>query len=213
MPPRVKICGITNAQDAQAAIASGASYLGLIFAESSPRRLSINDAQEIAQGVNGVCPLVGVFQNALLSEVERIADAVPLDFLQFHGDESSQYCAHFDLPVVKVFSVNFTSRIDPLPLVNKYVECCDFVMFDRPKSLVDPHWLERAVGSLKKYERDLPSYFLAGGLSATNLQLVLDQLHPHAVDVARGVEMEVGRKDVQAMRDFCDVANAGRWRG
>jgi phosphoribosylanthranilate isomerase len=206
MPVKVKICGITNSKDATSAALLGASYLGLIFAESSSRRINVQRAEEIGTSVAGACPLVGVFQDAALSDALKTVEQAHLDLVQLHGLESAQYCSQFTVPVIKVFSLDFTSQIDPREFLNDYLDCCDFVMFDKPKGLIAPDWLDRAVRALEKVEQDLPPYFLAGGLSPLNLKMVLNLLHPYCVDVVSGVESEVGRKDTKLVKDFCDAA-------
>jgi phosphoribosylanthranilate isomerase len=206
VPVKVKICGITNSEDAASAVASGASYLGLIFAESSPRRISVNVAEQIMASLLEERPLVGVFQNANISDALKAVEQARLDLVQLHGEESAQYCSQFTVPVIKVFSLNFANKVDPRQYLDSYLDCCDFVMFDKPKGLVDPDWLNRAIDVLEKVEPDLPPYFLAGGLSPSNLKTVFNVLHPYCVDVVSGVESAIGQKDTKLMKDFCDAA-------
>jgi phosphoribosylanthranilate isomerase len=210
MTVKVKICGITNSEDAISAVSFGASYLGLIFADASPRKVDIQIAQKIRKAVAGPCQLVGVFQDATLSDALKIANDVDLDLVQLHGIESPQYCSEFSVPVIKVFNLDFVSGSDPLQYLSHYMDCCDFVMFDKPKGLVAPDWLDRAASALEKVEQDLPAYFLAGGLAPANLEKVLTLIHPYCVDVASGVESTVGRKDQKLMKDFCDIALEAR---
>jgi len=206
MAPKVKICGITNSEDATLAVSFGASYLGLIFADTSPRKIDIQIAQKIRKSVKGPCQLVGVFQDATLADALKIVNDVNLDLVQLHGIETPQYCSEFSVPVIKVFELDFVNGSDPLLYISQYLDYCDFVMFDKPKGLVAPDWLDRAASTLEKIEQDLPAYFLAGGLSHQNLENVLLLLHPYCVDVASGVEASVGRKDPELMKHFCDIA-------
>jgi len=206
MTAKVKICGITNGEDAKLAVSFGASFLGLIFADTSPRKIDIQTAQKIRKAVTGPTQLVGVFQDAALADVLKIAEDVQLDLVQLHGIESPQYCSEFKVPIIKVFNLDFVSGTDPLQYLSSYLDYCDFVMFDRPKGLVAPDWLDRATTALAQVEKDLPGYFLAGGLKPENLEKILLLIHPYCVDVASGVESAVGRKDPKLMKQFCDLA-------
>jgi phosphoribosylanthranilate isomerase len=206
MTIKVKICGITNVQDARCAVSFGASYAGMIFADASPRKVDIQTAQEIRKAVGNTCEVVGVFQDTPLPDVLKLVQDVELDLVQLHGIETPEYCSAFKLPLIKVFNLDFVSGTDPRQYLSLYQGYCDFVMFDKPKGLVAPDWLDRAVSALEKIEQDLPPYFLAGGLLPENLEKVLTVISPYCVDVASGVESTVRQKDPRLVKDFCDAA-------
>jgi len=205
VPPKIKICGTTNVEDATASISSGASYIGLIFAASSSRRVDLKNAKEIAAAVAGKCPLVGIFQNNPLHDVLQITAQVPLELVQLHGNESAEYCAQMTVPVIKVFSLDFNEPINLKQLLQDYCKHVAFFMFDKPKALIDPNWLSRAINSLATIEKDLPPYFFAGGLTPTNVNKVLNALQPYCLDVVSGIESRIGCKDPQLMKEFCDA--------
>ena len=101
----VKICGITNLKDARMAVQSGASALGFIFYDKSPRYISPEIARQIAVDLQGQVSFVGVFVDETLDHIHAVADEVELNFIQLHGNESSQYCHKVQFSVIKVFRV------------------------------------------------------------------------------------------------------------
>ena len=109
---RVKICGLTRVEDAQAAIALGVDALGLVFFDKSPRCVSIEQAQAIAAVVPAFTQTVGLFVNASESEVHHVLRHVPLDVLQFHGDETPEFCRVFQRPYIKAVRVASAQDIE-----------------------------------------------------------------------------------------------------
>ncbi|WP_286803111.1 phosphoribosylanthranilate isomerase, partial [Marinobacter sp. UBA2498] len=95
MSARVKICGLTRPEDIDGAVQFGADALGLVFYEPSPRSVSLDQAAELAKRVPAFMSVVGLFVNPSRQEVEAVLERVPLDLLQFHGDESADFCASF----------------------------------------------------------------------------------------------------------------------
>src|SRR5689334_18431837 len=102
---RIKICGLTRSQDLQAAVAAGADAVGFVFYPSSPRYVSIEQAQALAKDLPPFVTLVGLFVNAEPEEVQAVLAAVPLQLLQFHGDEDEAYCKQFGRPYIKAARV------------------------------------------------------------------------------------------------------------
>src|SRR5262249_24292456 len=149
------------------------------FAEASPRKVDVQTAQKIQKAMAGSCQLVDVFQDAELSDALRIVEETGIDIVQLHGIETPEYSSEFKVPVIKVFNLDFVKGYDPLEYLTLYLDCCDFVMFDKPKGIVAPDWLNRATDALAEVEKDLPGYFLAGGLTPENLENVLLSLHPY----------------------------------
>jgi phosphoribosylanthranilate isomerase len=210
MGVRIKICGITRACDAEAAIALGAAMLGLNFYAKSPRCIGIAQAQEIAHVNAGRAQLVGVFVNMNLSQVLRIARAVPLDAVQLHGDESADDCAAVaaEFPVIRALKVD----ADFSPARVAGFAACSGVLLDTPTvahggsgesfdwASVDWESVRRAVPSSR--------LLLAGGLHAGNVAQAIAIARPGAVDVCSGVEGAKGIKDMQKMREFVAAVRA-----
>jgi phosphoribosylanthranilate isomerase len=222
----IKVCGITNPDDALAAMEAGADFLGLIFVPASPRSTSEAQAQAIVEAVRRqgrLVKLVGVFQNALPAEMGRIIGMLGLDFAQLHGDESLKICEALPVPVIKALTV----QRGMLPeAVIRLLECyaplagsnIRSVLLDTPKTAdATTHaWVQ--VADLLLHEsvqarlRKMP-YFLAGGLAPETVGQVVERFSPDGVDVASGVESMPGQKDHDKLRAFCravrHVENAG----
>lgn len=200
---QVKICGITNVEDALTAVDAGAHYLGLIFVASSPRFVSAPTAAAIAARLKGSgCRLVGVFQNAEDGYIETVKDAVPLDYVQLHGQETAAQCARL-APAIKAV----TAVEDAIAFGGH----ADIILIDRPKSSADPQFIAglAAHPSLPA----IPPFLLSGGLHPENLGDVIalfkDCPALLGFDVASGVEKSPGQKDADKIREFCHIAQAG----
>jgi phosphoribosylanthranilate isomerase len=189
MSVKVKICGIACVEDARAAVAAGADFLGLNFHPPSPRHLDIDAATAIAAAVGGV-PLVGVFVDAPRDTVERIAAAVGLAALQFHGDEEPDYCRDWPWRTIKALRVRAGADVTPLA-----------ARYDTDYLLIDSHvpGLQGGTGVPLALEAlgALPAdrLFVAGGLTPETVADAVRRFRPFAVDVASGVEERPGRKD------------------
>lgn len=209
---RVKICGITRLEDAQAAIAAGADALGFVFYAPSPRAVSIAQVQGITAALPPFVSKVGLFVNASADDVRQVIAATGLDCLQFHGDETADYCAQFNLPYYKAIRVK--------PGVN-LIQC--ELDFASAVALLLDTFSEKAVGgtgeafdwSLIPVEMQKP-LILAGGLNPQNVAEAISQVQPYAVDVSGGVEAEKGIKSPQKIAALmqqvvqCDAAHNGR---
>jgi phosphoribosylanthranilate isomerase len=195
---RVKICGITNLTDATAAVDAGADALGLVFAKS-PRRCDPEMARAIAQELSPRALFVGVFRDAPMDEVRRMADRVGLDAVQLHGDESPEYCAELGLCAIKRFAVGDGFR-EQMQTYRVFA------------ALLDPG---AGSGEIFRWEQasGLPRrIIIAGGLTPENVAEPVRLLRPFAVDVASGVETAPGRKDHEKVRAFIQAvrdADAG----
>jgi phosphoribosylanthranilate isomerase len=196
---KVKICGLTNLEDAVAAIEVGADFLGFIFAPS-PRRLDPERASGFWGRLPPGVPRVAVFRDQTVEEVERVLSLVSPDYLQFHGAERPGFCRLFDKPVIRAVSAS-----DPLGLAaaEAYAEIADYFIVDLPK--------EERTGTLSasvaRAAMRLPKpAFLAGGLAPENVGRIVAEAHPFGVDVARGVESSPGKKDREKMRAFVENA-------
>lgn len=201
---RIKICGITTPDDARVAIDCGADAIGLVFYPKSPRAVSLEQAVEIAAVVPPFVSLVALFVNEPAEQIERILTTVPIDLLQFHGDETPAFCQQFGRPWIKALRVK--------PEMDIAVAC------DRYRSargvLLDSWQKDVPGGTGKTFDWQLAAHtlplpvVLAGGLHARNVGTAIAELQPAAVDVSGGVERAPGEKDPGKIRDFIAAVRA-----
>jgi phosphoribosylanthranilate isomerase len=208
---RIKICGITRVADAQAAVAAGAHALGLNFAPISPRRIDLATAAEISGSVAGEVCRVGLFVDPEQAQVTSVLDAVELDVLQFHGEESAEFCRSFSLPYLKAFRV--AGPFDGEAAAASYPDACAL--------LLDAYVPGIPGGTGSRFElahwpvsAPLP-LILSGGLDSSNVAAALAEVRtrtgrlPFAVDLSGGVESGTkGVKDHQKIRDFVAAVTA-----
>lgn len=195
---RVKICGITRVQDALAAADSGADAIGLVFYAPSPRCVSIAQAAQLARALPPFVTTVGLFVDANAAFVRKVLAAVSLDVLQFHGDESPEFCAQFNKPYLKAIRVQ--AGVDLL-------QCA--ADFSSAQGLLLDAYVAGIPGgtgaifdwSLIPQNLPLP-VILSGGLDAHNVAAAVKQVRPYAVDVSSGVEVSKGIKDVLKIAAF-----------
>jgi phosphoribosylanthranilate isomerase len=194
----VKICGITNFEDAQAAVEARADALGFVFYEKSPRHLTIPAAAGISKQLPGFVMRVGVFVNALKAEVLRAIGECGLNLLQFHGDEPPEYCSQFGLMNMKAFRMRGAETLKEL------------TNYRTDAWLLDAYSPETVGGSGEKFNWDLAvaaqkfgkPIFLAGGLTPENVAEAVRKVRPFGVDVSSGVEISPGKKDPTKVRAF-----------
>ncbi len=194
---RIKICGITRPQDALQAQALGADAIGLVFVPESPRQVNLESAQSIASVLSPFVTAVGLFVNQTREEIRAYLDQLPLQLLQFHGDESNEFCASFQKPWIKAIRVSGTTDIKAE--IGKYPNASGI--------LLDAFSHSARGGTGEIFDWNLvpeldQSMILAGGLKASNVEDGISALRPYAVDVSSGVELSPGLKDVDKMRDF-----------
>jgi phosphoribosylanthranilate isomerase len=200
---RIKICGVTRTQDAAAAAAAGADAIGLNFYPPSPRYLSAERAREIRDALPPFVQTVAIFVNADAAQVAQVLGRVHPAMLQFHGEETPQFCAQFGVPYVKA------CRVKPGTATLEYL---------RPFSsaaawLFDSHVPEYGgVGESFDWSlipaTDKP-VILSGGLSAANVGAAVRRVKPWGVDVSTGVESAKGVKDAAKIAAFiAEVRNA-----
>jgi len=188
---RVKVCGITRVEDAQAAINAGADAIGLVFYEPSPRNVRIEQAREIAASVPAFVSVVALFVNADAQYVQDVLNSVRIDLLQFHGDEENDFCSQFQRPFIKAQRVRETSDV--------VASCVRFpdalaILLDSYKPGVPGGTGESFDWSLIPKSQTKP-LILAGGLTPENVAPAIKQVQPFAVDVSGGVEQSKGIKD------------------
>jgi len=198
---KVKICGITNMDDALWASRLGADALGFIFSKKSPRSVRKETAKKIMQSLDPFVIRVGVFVDESKETVAEIAAAVGLDALQFHGSESAAYCNVFRKQY-KVIKTIFPSEIPLSEAISSYT--VDAFLFDvryedkqRGRASLSAGVLKEAKLLIQEGKRII----ISGGLNVSNVTGVL-KYNPYAVDVASGIEQLVGKKDVKAMGLF-----------
>ena len=199
---KVKICGVCSVEDARAAVAAGADFIGLNFHPASPRHVELGVAGDIAAAVAGT-PLVGVFVDLPRQRVEQVADALGLAALQFHGDGDPSYCAGWDRRVIK--AIRPRPGEDASALAKEYAT--DYLLLDAFVAGVQggtgvPVDVESARGL------DAGRLFVAGGLRPETVAAVVERLRPFAVDVASGVEERPGKKDHAKLEAFIRRAKA-----
>ncbi len=194
---RIKICGLTRSEDVLAAVNAGADAIGLVFYPPSPRYVSIEQAQRLAQDVPPFVSLVGLFVNATPEEVHAVLAAVPLTLLQFHGDEDEAYCRQFDRPYIKA------ARVQPGLNLLEYA-----ASFPSARGLLLDAFVEGYGGGGKTFDWSLiPSHLslpviLSGGLEPANVTAAIEAVKPAAVDVSSGVEQAKGIKDAGKITAF-----------
>ncbi|MCK8828097.1 phosphoribosylanthranilate isomerase [Natroniella acetigena] len=197
---QIKICGLTNLEDAQLASRLGVDLLGFIFAES-PRQVTSSQVQQIISELNGQVKKIGVFANHPLAEVNQIAQTCNLDYVQLHGDESPSYCQQVKLPVIKAFQVKDGSYLEEL------------AQYNVAKFLLDTYHPDKLGGSGQSFNwelalaaKDYGEVIIAGGLDETNVKQAIEAVQPAGVDVSSGVEAESGVKDHDKLEKFIERA-------
>lgn len=200
----VKICGITNAEDALAAAAAGANALGFIFYEGSPRCIRFADAAAIMRQLPSHVVKVGVFVNPDPGVVREAIRSCGLNLLQFHGDEPPAFCLQFGLMTMKAFRVRDAGSLSALSQYATDAWLLDTYAPGKPGGTGEVFdWeLARAAQRLGR------PIFLAGGLTPENVAEAVRQVRPCGVDVSSGVEAAPGRKDLERVRAFVAAAAA-----
>lgn len=197
---RVKICGITRAQDACQAVAMGADALGLVFYEKSPRNVSVSQARTIASEVPAFVTLVGLFVNPQRELLEQILTSVPLDLLQFHGDEDAGFCRSFCRPYIK--AVRMREGVNPIEWMASFSDARGLLL-DAYHEGVPGGTGERFDWARVPVSPDpVMPVILAGGLAVNNVKDALAQTRAYAVDVSSGVEQGKGIKDHAKVASF-----------
>ncbi|MCG8612323.1 MAG: phosphoribosylanthranilate isomerase [Pseudomonadales bacterium] len=195
---RVKICGITNPEDALSAVAAGADALGFVFYEKSPRYVAPEVAARICAQVPAFVAKVGLFVDHDETAVRNVISSVELELLQFHGNETESYCKQFDRPYIKAVRVNAENQIrDAL------------AQYPSAKNLLLDAYVKGVPGGTgQKFDWGLipaelaHNVILAGGLDPQNVAEAVSMIKPYAVDVSGGVEQAKGIKNQSAVQEF-----------
>ncbi len=202
---RIKICGITRVEDGLAAAQAGADAIGLVFVGKSPRHVTPEQAREIARALPPFVSTVALFVNPTAAEVEAVLKTVRPDVLQFHGEETADFCRAFGVPYLKAFRVR--PGADLLQSAALYADAQGWLL---------DAWSEAAHGGTgERFDWDLiprdlsRPVVLAGGLTAANVAAAVATVRPWAVDVSSGVESSKGIKDAVKIAAFIkEIRNA-----
>jgi phosphoribosylanthranilate isomerase len=198
MRTRVKICGITRPEDALAAVEHGADAIGLVFYSKSPRAVDIETARRITEVVPAFVTVVGLFVDMQQVEIRTILDAVSIDLLQFHGDESPEACSLYGRRYIK--AIRMQDNVDLKQCAMDYNTAAGL--------LVDAYDKQAPGGTGQTFDWNrIPAdtgkpVILAGGLTPDNVTDAIKQVHPYAVDVSSGVESGKGIKDTSLIEVF-----------
>ncbi len=195
---RIKICGLKDPAHARLAAEAGADAVGLVFHAASPRNVTLDDARAVSQALPPFVMAVGLFVDAPRATIDAALASVPLDLLQFHGDEPPEFCASFHIPFLKAI------RMEPGTDLVEWSR-----RFSRAKALLlDAHVPGQPGGTGHTFDwggvpGNLPlPIVLSGGLDAANVGRAMREVKPWAVDVSSGVEARRGTKDPQMILDF-----------
>ncbi|WBM31397.1 MULTISPECIES: phosphoribosylanthranilate isomerase [Pseudomonas] len=195
---RSKICGITRIEDALAAVEAGADAIGFVFYAKSPRAVDVRQARAIIAELSPFVTTVGLFVNASRCELNEILEVVPLDLLQFHGDEAPEDCEGYHRPWIKALRVR---PGDDLEAACQRYAGARGILLDTYVAGVPGGTGEAFDWSLVPARLSKP-IILAGGLSAANVGQAIAQVRPYAVDVSGGVEQAKGIKDAAKIEAF-----------
>ena len=208
----IKICGITNIEDALKVVELGADALGFVFYEKSPRKITKEKAKEIIdriqdtrykiQTVKQRVVKVGLFVDELEEKVNEIASYCNFDILQFHGDETPDYCKKFPQKIIKAFRIKDKESLVDIP------------KYEVDYYLLDAYSEELPGGTGKTFNWDLAKeakefgrpIILSGGLNPENIIEALEKVSPFGVDVSSGVELSPGKKDQKKLEEFITEA-------
>ncbi len=195
---RVKFCGMTQVDDALAAAALGVDAIGLIFYPASKRCVINEQAEAIINALPAFVTTVGVFVDPMPIEVHAIIDIMPLDLLQFHGEESPEECEQYNKPYIKAIRIG--PDLDLAAAIRKYANA--------KAILLDTYQPDLPGGTGKTFDWSLipkniaKPIILSGGLNPENVAQAIAQVQPYAVDVASGIEISPGKKDLNKMKAF-----------
>ncbi|NOS72905.1 MAG: phosphoribosylanthranilate isomerase [Verrucomicrobia bacterium] len=204
MSIQVKICGITSVADAQAAAGAGADLIGLMFYDKSPRHVTLETAAEIARSISPFVVKVGVFVNPTEELVTRAIAECNLSLLQFHGEETPEFCTKFGVMSMKAFRVRDAESLRALADYNTDAWLLDAYSPGALGGTGEKFNWELAIEA-RKLGRPI---FLAGGLTPDNVGGAVSLVQPFGVDVSSGVEMSPGKKDPAKVKLFIERAKA-----
>ena len=197
MKTRIKICGLTREEDVDAAVAAGADAIGFVFYAPSPRYVSPQRAAELVRRIPPFVDVVGLFVNESPENVRAVCAAVPLNLLQFHGDEDAAYCRQFARPWLRAARVK--PGLDLVEFARSFADARGLLL----DAFVEGYGGGGHVFDWTLIPPDLPAFLvLSGGLTAANVGAAIERVRPVAVDVSSGVETSKGIKDHSKIAAF-----------
>lgn len=203
---KVKICGISNLEDALLSAKFGADALGFNFYQKSPRYITPEKAREIIEQLPAEVLKVGVFVNESLEKLAEIAETAKLDVLQLHGEETPEFAkelkAKTGLEIIKAFRVSPSFK--PENVLEYEVDAILLDAYNPKEHGGTGETFDWKIA--KKVQEIFPKMYLAGGLSAENIKIAIESINPFAVDTCSGVEREKGKKDSAKLINFINSA-------
>ncbi len=201
MPIKIKICGITNLEDAEAAVAAGADALGFVFYAQSPRYIEPAVAKRIIAQLPPFVLSIGVFVNHDQETIRNLVDECGLAFAQLHGDETPTFCESLGRPVLRALRLHDRGSLLALAEYKGRVGVRGFVV-DAYSSDAYGGTGQTVDWSLAREVAQAAPILLAGGLTPGNVQDAIQHVHPYGVDISSGVEERPGKKDHEKVRAF-----------
>ena len=197
---RVKFCGLSHKDDVADAVALGVDALGFVFYEPSSRSVAPEDAATLTRAVPAFLTRVGLFVNENAETIKRIFEIARLNLIQYHGEESPEFCDSVGLPYIKAFRVQ--QDMDIRGAMDRYPNASGF--------LLDAYVKGQPGGTGERFDwglipRSYAPIILAGGLTPDNAKDAIEQVAPWALDVSGGIESKPGRKDPDKMARFMDA--------
>tara|TARA_B100001939_G_scaffold60526_1_gene49607 strand:+ start:321 stop:929 length:609 start_codon:yes stop_codon:yes gene_type:complete len=200
---RVKFCGLRHKDDIADAVALGVDALGFVFYEPSSRYVAPKDAATLTRAVPAFLTRVGLFVNENAETIKRIFEIARLNLIQYHGEESPEFCDSVGLPYIKAFRVQ--QDMDIRGAIDRYPNASGF--------LLDAYVKGQPGGTGERFDwglipRSYAPIILAGGLTPDNAKDAIEQVAPWALDVSGGIESKPGRKDPDKMARFMDACRS-----
>jgi len=200
---RVKFCGLRHKDDIADAVALGVDALGFVFYEPSSRYVAPKDAATLTRAVPAFLTRVGLFVNENAETIKRISEIARLNLIQYHGEESPEFCDSDGLPYIKAFRVQ--QDMDIRGAIDRYPNASGF--------LLDAYVKGQRGGTGERFDwglipRSYAPIILAGGLTPDNAKDAIEQVAPWALDVSGGIESKPGRKDPDKMARFMDACRS-----
>jgi phosphoribosylanthranilate isomerase len=205
MRTRIKVCGFTDPENAVAAASEGIDAIGLVFYPPSPRHVTLEQAQKIVAAVPAFVTTVALFVDASQGAIKEVLSQVPIDLIQFHGDETATFCRSLGRPFVK--AVRMRPETDLMQIAEDF--------YDASALLLDTYHPDLKGGTGHHFDWNLiPENFpipivLAGGIGVENAQQAIGQAQPYALDVSSGVERYKGMKDINKIVELITEVELG----
>jgi len=192
MKPKVKFCGMTRIGDINEAEKLNVDFIGFIFARTSPRKISLEEAKQMKDSVHQA-KTVGIFTDNPTDEIERLDRELDLDFIQLHGDPDVDQVIKLSKPVIQAFC-----GVPDVSELEAFLKHCPYILIDKVEGQNEADF--DAIASLPQHITS--RLFLAGGLTPGNVRSAVDRIRPYAVDCARGIESTPGKKNLHRMFAF-----------